>query len=377
MTIHIIGEPKVIISNRKSMHNFFAWPTAARLQNGKIAVVASGYRLAHVCPFGKTVVSYSEDEGETYTAAAPVIDTVLDDRDGGILAYGDKNVIVTSFTIPSEMQRRDCPKLVKEYQIKYCTEYLDMIDEAEEKKVLGANFSVSKDGGVTFGKLYHSPVSSPHGPVCLADGRVLWIGNVASGKKVQAVTDNEKRQILEREENRVEVYEINSDGGCSYVSTLPAIYEDGLKYLSFEPHAICLDDGTLLCHIRVQKDFDAKEVFTIYQTESQDNGKTWSVPHRIIGETSGAPAHLMKHSSGALISSYGRRKEPYGIKVMISRDNGKTWDTEHNIYVNAKNSDLGYPSTVELKDGSLITVFYAREAEDGPAVIMQQKWEMG
>ena len=89
MKIVRIGEPKIIMSNPESRHDYFAWPTAARLKNNKIAVVASGFRLRHVCPFGKTVISYSEDEGETYTLPAPVIDTVLDDRDGGIMTFGE------------------------------------------------------------------------------------------------------------------------------------------------------------------------------------------------------------------------------------------------------------------------------------------------
>ena len=76
------------MENPLSEHNYFGWPTVERLKNGRIAVVASGFRLHHVCPFGKTVMAVSEDEGETYTLPMPVIDTVLDDRDGGILAFG-------------------------------------------------------------------------------------------------------------------------------------------------------------------------------------------------------------------------------------------------------------------------------------------------
>ena len=67
---------------------------------------------------------------------------------------------------------------------------------------------------------------------------------------------------------------------------------------------------------------------------------------------------------------------PYGIKIMLSRDNGKTWDTDNWLYETTVSTDLGYPATVELKDGSLLTVFYAHETADSPAVIMQQKWRL-
>ena len=67
-------------------------------------MVASGFRLRHLCPFGKAVIAYSEDAGETYTQPAPVIDTVLDDRDSGIVPFGEKQVIVTSFNNTVEDQ---------------------------------------------------------------------------------------------------------------------------------------------------------------------------------------------------------------------------------------------------------------------------------
>ena len=105
MKIELIGKPKIIMSNPNSHHAYFAWPTAKRLQDGKIAVGASGFRLEHVCPFGKSVISYSYDNGETYTFPAPVIDTPLDDRDAGLCTFGEKGLIITSFNNSAEMQR--------------------------------------------------------------------------------------------------------------------------------------------------------------------------------------------------------------------------------------------------------------------------------
>jgi hypothetical protein len=76
-----------------------------------------------------------------------------------------------------------------------------------------------------------------------------------------------------------------------------------------------------------------------------------------------------------LICTYGyRAKAPFGIRAMFSNDNGKTWDTGYSIYDNEISADLGYPSTVELADGSLLTVFYAIPKVGEAAVIMQQKW---
>ncbi len=102
MKITPIGKSRVIMRNTDSIHNYFAWPSAARLQDGRIAVVAYGYRLAHICPFGKTVISFSDDEGETYTPPAPIIDTTLDNRDGGINVFGESGVVVSSLSLSLE-----------------------------------------------------------------------------------------------------------------------------------------------------------------------------------------------------------------------------------------------------------------------------------
>jgi hypothetical protein len=123
-------------------------------------------------------------------------------------------------------------------------------------------------------------------------------------------------------------------------------------------------------------------VFTTYQSTSSDGGKTWTEPHRLLSKNGGATAHIIRHSSGVLISAYEKRRDPddeaspYGIKIMLSYDNGKTWDTDNWLYKTFVSTDLGYPATVELEDGSLLTVFYAHETEDSPAEIFQQKWKL-
>ena len=365
MNINIISEVKTIMSNPESKHNYFAWPSVAKLPDGKIAAVASGYRRSHVCPFGKCVMALSDDGGETYTPAFPIIDTPLDDRDGGICTFGEKGVIVSSFNNTRQMQR-DNNKLLPDLEDwmlkrnKYYHAYLDTVTSEDEEKYLGSLFRMSFDGGKTFGNIYKSPVTSPHGPIELKDGTLLWVGRTFS-----------KDDSFDEKTSRIKSYKINVDGSMEYLGTVPPIYYDNKFMCSCEPSVIELPDGRILCQIRVSND----GYFTLFQTESIDGGKSWTHPTQILPKRGGAPAHLLLHSSGVLISAFGYRDTPYGIKVTFSKDLGKTWDEPIFLYDNGGvEGDLGYPCSIELENGNILTVFYARDQKTGPATIKQIIW---
>ena len=351
MKINVL-EQKIIQSNRNSIHNYFGWPTAERLKNGNIAVSSSGFRLEHICPFGKAVMSISSDEGKTFSPPQVIIDTALDDRDAGLCAFGDSGLIVTSFNNTREFQRQHY------IGDGYVNAYLDKITDEQEQKFLGSTFRVSFDNGVSFGEVYKSPVTSPHGPIELSDGTIFWVGMEFSGESpttdLLCVTVNPQ------------------NGECKTVSGITSISDTGEKLRLCEPYAFQLPDGTLICHIREE----TSDRFTTYQSESHDFGKTWTAPHRLLKDKGGAPSHIIRHSSGVLISACGYREKPYGVRVMFSNDDGKTWDTDNVLWADGADDDLGYPSTVELNDGSLFTAFYAHLADDLPAEIIGIKWKM-
>lgn len=347
MKIELIGKTQTIMHNPDSHHGYFAWPTVARLQDGKIAVGASGFRIEHVCPFGKAVISYSYDNGETYTLPAPVIDTPLDDRDAGICTFGENGVIVTTFNNPASFQREN------NQDNAYVQRYIDTITKEDEEKYLGALFRVSHDCGITFGKILHSPVTSPHGPRELRDGTILWAGN-----------------RFDDVERGISIVKLNPENGeTQFIGEITI--DDDMIFLN-EPSLIEMPDGKLICHIRGEND----TVFTTYQSVSYDKGKTWTKPERLLDETGGAPPHLIHLKSGVLVSTYGRRALPYGIMAMVSLDEGETWETDLRLYETFSSDDIGYPTTIELDDGTLLTVFYARDSEEEPSTIRQQRWKL-
>ena len=140
-------------------------------------------------------------------------------------------------------------------------------------------------------------------------------------------------------------------------------------FISHEPHAIELADGSFLALLRVHPaptEADRNPHFQIWKSLSHDRGRTWSVPE-YVGE--GSPPHLLRHSSGAIVCTQGYRTKPYGIRALVSRDEGTSWK-EVVLDDSEPSWDLGYPASVELSDGSVYTVFY----RDGD--LLSIKWKL-
>jgi len=355
----------LICQNNDSVFNYFGWPSVIRLPDGTLAMAASGFRVDHVCPFGKVVICYSKDEGKTWTSPSIVIDTPLDDRDAGIAVFGDNKVIVTSFNNRISFQREHVDRRPQHIRHHLMDSYLRCIEpdaDAIEAKYLGSTYKISDDGGYTFGELKRIPVTANHGPCVMGDGTLLYIG-----RTFDATVDNAV--------DRLECYMQNEQGEFEYLSHIENIRDEYGPLLSCEPHSIVLPDGKIIVHIRVQRYDGPRPVFTIYQSESYDDGRTFTKPHP-IGLEHGAPSHIMRHSSGILIASYGYRLEPYGQRVMFSTDEGETWDRDYILRDDGPSIDLGYPATVELKDGSLLTVYYQQEKGRDNCSIMQSIWEL-
>ena len=368
--IRVIEHRTLIKAQNESLFSYFAWPSITRLPDGKLAAVCSGFRYAHICPFGKAVISYSEDEGKTWTNPAPVIDTPLDDRDAGIMVFGDNKAIFTSFNNSVDQQREWAKKYASvrpESVTNLINAYLDNVTEEQEEKYLGSTYKLSNDGGITWGEeVYRLPLSAPHGPVRMLDGSLLYVGRMFMDKD-------------ERTNTGSGIGVMTSADGLSWSEPVFVPAPEGMLdeyYLFCEPHAIQLPSGKILVHIRVQKDksHGDQAVFAIYQSVSTDGGKSFSVPERI--NPCGSPPHLMLHSSGALICTYGYRSVPYGQRVMISWDEGKTWSGDHILRYDGPSWDLGYPASVELKNGNILSVYYQRPTADAPSNIYCTEWEL-
>ncbi len=198
---------------------------------------------------------------------------------------------------------------------------------------------------------------APHGPSLLQDGTLLSMGKETDKKEA---------------DGRIMVYR-SADGGITWqYDADPPLPEGDLLF--FEPHLIQLKSGKIVAHLRHHHHEGGKQRLDLYQTESWDSGASWSPVHAL--GACGSPPHLLEHSSGALVCVYGRREEPYGESFMISYDEGATWAVDLPLDWGAPNSDLGYPSSVELADGSLLTVYYQKKAEGEPCSLLYTHWQL-
>jgi hypothetical protein len=83
---------------------------------------------------------------------------------------------------------------------------------------------------------------------------------------------------------------------------------------------------------------------------------------------------MVRLKDGRLVLTYGYRSEPIGIRAKISRDGGRTWGREIHLRDDGRTWDLGYPRTVVMPDGKLVTMYYFTTVEHQEQHIAATIW---
>ena len=334
---------------------YHGWPTLARRKNGELLLVCSGGREAHVCPFGRVELMTSKDGGQNWTWPRVLLDSAGDDRDAGALETAGGTLLVTTFTSLAyepglERMRSQDPERFARWNSVH-----ERMTAEERKADLGTWMLRSEDGGASWSSRYRVPVNSPHGPIQLADGRLLYAGK-------ELWTDSK----------RIGVAESSDDGKTwRWLAEIPTRPGDQVPTGYHELHAVEAASGRIIVQIRNHNKPNAGETF---QSESDDGGKTWSEP-RPIGVW-GLPSHLLRLADDRLLMTYGYRRAPFGNQARLSEDNGTTWSEPITLSDDGAGGDLGYPSTVQLDDGSLVTAWYERMKDNPLAVLRQARWRL-
>ena len=337
---------------------YCGWPTIGQTASGELLVVCSGGRESHVCPFGRVELLRSTDGGQHWTWPRVLHDGPIDDRDAGICVTSQGTILVTTFTslayepILKKGLAADSgwPAGRRESWQRVHARLPDAARETE----LGCWMLRSEDGGRQFSAAYRVPLNSPHGPVALADGSLLYAG-----------------VALWTADRRVGVCQSRDDGKTwEWLAEIPVRAGDNAKDYH-ELHAVETADGRLLVQIRNHNQANRHETL---QCESRDGGRTWTEPHSI--GVWGYPSHLLRLRDGRLLMSYGHRRKPLGVQARISIDHGETWGEPLVITADGHSSDLGYPATVETAPGVFVTVWYEKLKESGAARLRQARWRL-
>ncbi len=351
---------------------YYAWPTICKGE-GTTLYAAASLRQRHIDPFAATAFFVSHDNGETWSEPKIINNTPVDDRDTGIVYIGGGKMLVSFFTIGASSflpggTYETSWGLANDEQKAAKKKEWGTYSNAELEQFSGSFVLVSDDYGETWSDPIKVPISCPHGPSLAQDGRTLLYAGL-DGKNF--------------------VTYVSRDFGKTWSHSssvlLPTLPDSHWGY--WEPYVIQLKNGNYIGGIRTgttSGDYNGNATLGILVTTSTD-GKKWTTPKKISNVT-GAPPHFLELDNGAILLTYSYRLReaeggngPIGCRGRISYDGGLTWsDNEIRLSENVSftNYDLGYPSTVQLSDGTLITIYYQPWEDDTDCSVLYTKWRL-
>lgn len=340
---HIVEHVTIYASHDE----YCAWPAMVRAANGDL-LVSFCINEEHLGPDGEIVTVRSMDNGKTWSQPEKLLSTPIDDRHAGLTVLNDGSIIAhcwSTFWTP-EQYRNLAPNSYEPDMIERWVKHVEQPDYISAANEHGSRGMVSSDNGHTWSEPMPGK-DSIHGGLQLPDGTLL----LASYR-----LDN----------NNVGVYSCEKVGDpWKKIATVKSPKPDSIRI--GEPHILRLPSGRILMMIRATaipyNDGDPR--CFLLETYSDDNGKTWVEP--FWTPMWGFPPHLLLLDDGRVLCTYGHRRPPFGQRAIIS-DDGITWDIKDEIILrdDAYNKDLGYPVSVELEPGLVLSVYYQPDPKDGP-----------
>jgi len=299
------------------------FPVAIRLANGNILAVIRG-GAPHIGVKGRLDLVRSSDEGKTWSKPWTAVDDSQDDRNPALGQLKDGTVVL-AYAIASGYD---------ETGERFKGTRADRVFD-------GVYLALSKDNGRTWSKpvrdetikkFYASGGAvSPYGKIAqLPDGTVLM------AVYFDFYGDRGHESWLFR----------SRDNGKTWGE--PALIAKRYN----ETGIVALRDGRVLAAVRSEKGAH------LAIAESKDQGRTWSAPVQVTKDSE-HPGDLIQLRDGRVLLTYGERNPPRGVRAILSAD-GRNWDNTKPIILadDAPVADCGYPSSVEVGGGKIVTLYY-------------------
>jgi hypothetical protein len=154
-----------------------------------------------------------------------------------------------------------------------------------------------------------------------------------------------------REGNRISLMFRSADDGKSWqkFSVIGPVRHN-------ETDILPLGQGRWLAAVRTADDG------SLWAFRSDDDGATWREQGALTSPHE-HPAGLVRLADGRVLLSYGvRLKGYYGVAAKLSEDDGKTFSPALMLVNFQTATDGGYPSSVQLDDGTILTAWYANRS---------------
>jgi hypothetical protein len=307
------GTERKHITIAKDPTRHLAFPDVCQARSGEMYVV---YRdgQQHVDQSGRVMVVQGSGFAEQWEFGQPMVvcDTDLDDRDPSIVELSNGSLLINFF------------------RLNIAT------------KELKLSLTQSWDKGETWSEPWDVHVPGFTNTLAVSDAIV----ELPSGECLMAVygvsNSGESGSFVLR----------SQDTGKTWLDVIPLAVADAPIYE--EPALVYRENGQLVTLLRT----DNRGLGYVYQTTSFDDGYTWSQPERL--DLWGYPSDLLALANGELLATYGYRQLPTGIRYCLAKGPNH-WSIRQERILRSDGHDwgeLGYPSSVELGGGEVVTVYY-------------------
>jgi len=197
----------------------------------------------------------------------------------------------------------------------------------------------SADGGRTWVVDRTSfPAKAPDGGACIPFGDILAAQDGSLCVAIYTYVAEKPRR------DRVFVYRSRDDGKTW---AEPAAMDDAN-----------LRNETALLHLGAGKWLAAARSSELTLYRSEDDARTWQMVGPVTGRSM-HPGHFVRLRDGRLLLTYGNRTQQRGVEIRFGDPQGMQW-TQPRVVADFE-TDGGYPSSVQLPDGQVLTVFYAKK----------------
>lgn len=330
-----IPRPRVVV-------DVCAWPNLTRLPNGDIVAMIYNQPSHGLMP-GDVECWASTDEGETWTKRSVAAPRGTPEQNrmnvaAGLTAEGHLILVTSGWSQPGN----EAAVGAKDYGV-----------------VLPPWVCISKDNGKTW------TIDKESFPKA-ADGRnLIPFGDIMTGKdgklRVAAYRGppgpaNEVEPVASKDD----ALAMKAAEGQNWV-----VIGDGQRWDAPLPITrVPRHNETALLHLGDGRWLAAARRGGMLLAYSDDDARTWVEygpgKRGRITPNSNHPGHLTRLNDGTILLSYGSRAQPVpGVEVLFSDDEGLTWSETYRL-LDVNSGDSGYPSSVQRKDGQIVTAYYAR-----------------